>query len=109
MGQASNIRIYEQCIHRHWCSQSEKFTGADSLITAQHRGWEIIGYRIDKVQGQVSQGVLIYTFTLQFQDECMVMSVIANPYVERIVRQLCQMDRVMDYPAHIGSDDRTYG
>lgn len=87
MDKSSSLRIYEQCIHRHWSPLSEKFTGADSLITALYQGWQIVDCRIEKLYGDISQGVAVYLFTLLLQDDCMVMPVIGNPYVERLAVQ----------------------
>lgn len=88
MDKVSDLKVYEQCIHRHWCPLSEKFTGADSLVTALHQGWQIVDHRIEKQYRGVSQGVTVYIFTLWSQDNCVVMSVIGNPYVERLAAEL---------------------
>lgn len=88
MDQVSQIKVYEKCIHRHWCPKSETYTGADSLLTAQYQGWKIVDCTTEKVYGSVLQGVTIYVFTLQRHDEYVVMHVIANPYVESLTAQL---------------------
>lgn len=75
-------------MNRHWCPESEAFTGADSLLTLQHRGWEIVDVVIDRTFRCITQQVTVYVFRLRLDTKTVTMRVIANPFVDRMVDQL---------------------
>lgn len=83
-----NFRVYERCLHRHWCENSEVFTGADSLLTALDRGWRIVEYQVDRSQQCYTQPVTIYVFVMHFEQKTLTMRIIGNPYIERLAKQL---------------------
>ena len=89
-----NFRLYERCLHRHWCDQSEIFTGADSLLTALDRGWRIVEYTVDTSQQCYTQPVAIYDFVIRFEQKTVTMRIIGNPYIERLAKQL---DKIITY------------
>ncbi|MEQ8673887.1 MAG: hypothetical protein RLP44_12810 [Aggregatilineales bacterium] len=91
MNLKENSPLYEQCLHRHWCAQSETFTGADSLITALDRGWRIVDYTIDDTQKCYTQPIAIYVFTLRIEQTVVTMRIINNPYIARLANQLDQI------------------
>lgn len=74
---------------RHFCPDSEAYTGADSLLTAQREGWQIVGrmiYRED-VLLRGSRFCTVYYFRLQRGSKYMTMPIICNPYIQRMIRQ----------------------
>ena len=91
MNLKENFPLYEQCLHRHWCSQSEIFTGADSLITALDRGWRIVDYTVDDTQKCYTQPITVYVFTLRIEQNVVTMRIINNPYIARLAQQLDQL------------------
>ncbi|RMF79093.1 MAG: hypothetical protein D6737_12725 [Chloroflexi bacterium] len=74
----------------HWDPHSEKYARGDQFITALHTGW-----RVDEVVvaelcedhwfANGTRCVMVYHFTLQRDDETMVMPVISTPYIERLL------------------------
>lgn len=73
---------------QHFCAKSETYTGADSLITAQRNGWRIAGfvYRED-IFLSGSRHTTLYHFELHKASEMLIMPVVANPFVERLLRK----------------------
>lgn len=71
---------------RHWCPQSEKYTGADSLITALRDGWlaSRVIYRQDIMHGG-SRRTSVYFFELRRDDEVRTMPVISTPFIVRFI------------------------
>lgn len=86
-----NVELQEnlddKCLNRHW-AETEKFTGADSLLSRVHRGWDIASYHIDSSYFCTTQCVKIYVFTLRKGREQVQMQVVHNPFIERFVAQL---------------------
>ena len=72
---------------QHFCPKSETFTGADSLITAQRNGWQMVGlaYREDVLLSG-GRHTTVYHFELHKHGETIVMPVVSNPFVVRILR-----------------------
>ena len=87
MNQLENYEIVDKITNRHYCPKSERYTGADSLLTALERGWEIIECVVDSSNHCVTQSVTVYLFTLKRDFEVKGMRVVGNPYIERLVRQ----------------------
>jgi hypothetical protein len=73
---------------RHWHPGSEKYTGADRLVAALIDGWEISKVSLQDHWLRGIRKVTVYHFELKRNNETVVMSVTANPYVERFVAQL---------------------
>ena len=71
---------------RHTSSSSEAYTGADSLLSALHSGWQVEG---DVARAEIWRGTgrltTIYRFTLRLGDERRVLAVISNPFVTRFI------------------------
>lgn len=73
-------------VDRHWCRTSERYTGADSLLTAQRNGWQLLGvaYReIFALRG--GRYIHVYHFDLSQNDRSMRMPIIGNPFVMRLI------------------------
>ncbi|GEM_PF-869606 len=76
--------------YQHWCPQSEKYAGGDHLISAFREGWQLVD-DIVKVERHWKSGtrpVKIYYFSLERDDETMVMPVLHNPFVDRCIIDL---------------------
>ncbi len=74
---------------RHFCPKSEAYTGADSLLTAQRRGWKMVGrlvYRED-ILLRGSRFRTVYYFRLRRGYATLTMPILSNPYVLYIIRQ----------------------
>jgi hypothetical protein len=75
-------------ITQHWCDKSEKFAGADALVTYLTTGWEIeepIEYGERDFAGM--RAVRVYYVKLSKDDETKTMPVLHNPYVNRLLRR----------------------
>jgi len=76
---------YQQ-IYRHWDPRSERFAGADALLTAVDEGWEperTLFYETYWFAG--SRCVTVYHIELRREGEVMDMPVISNPYLRRLI------------------------
>jgi hypothetical protein len=74
---------------RHFCPKTERYTGADSLITAQRLGWTLmhqVVYRED-ILLRGSRFRTIYYFRLQRGKEQMMMPIISNPFVLQLIHR----------------------
>lgn len=74
---------------RHFCPQSEAYTGGDSLLTAQRQGWQLVGrvvYRHDMLL-RGSRFRTVYYFRLRRNQEVMVMPILHNPFVLHLIQQ----------------------
>lgn len=81
------MELFELCINRHWCPKSETFTGADSLLTALDNGWTIhpdVLLRTYRLRSSCLTSV--YSFYLQQGTSVALMNVVANPYVEQLIK-----------------------
>jgi hypothetical protein len=76
-------------INRHWCSESEKwYTGADSLLTAQRRGWTMTGtIYYEQVRLTLSRRTTIYHVMLMRNGNQKMMPVVCNPFMQRLVEK----------------------
>lgn len=87
---------------RHYHPRSERYTGADSLLTAQRNGWHIVdvAYREDFLLrgGRVTT---VYHFKLVRYGETMLMPIVNNPFVTKMLHR--HRIAVRPYPsqAHI--------
>jgi hypothetical protein len=74
---------------RHWCPQSERYTGGDALLTCLNEGWKVQDdiYYEEHWHGG-SRRVLIYYFVLVKDNQSVTMRVISNPTIDRLLSQL---------------------
>lgn len=84
---SSNFHADYVDVTQHWSAISEVYAGGDSLITAFHNGWEIVGEitREEKWFAGMRSAVL-YHIPLRRNEIEVVMPVLNNPYVNRIMR-----------------------
>ena len=79
---------YYTAKYRHFSPVSQPYTGADSLIYAERRGWHILRLVYEqRIPLGESRSTLIYYFKLKRDNETMIMAVTHNPYVDRVIRQ----------------------
>lgn len=73
---------------RHFCAQSERYTGADSLLTAQQNGWRLFGiaYRED-VMLLGGRHTTLYHFKMVRGRQTLIMPIVENPFVLRMLKQ----------------------
>ena len=76
-------------MQRHWHPGSEKYTGADALVTAFVNGWrpETTVY-YEEFWHAGSRLVTVYYVELARDDEQVTMPIITNPYMHRILRNM---------------------
>ena len=85
---SSNSHSQYPDFSRHWCDTSERFAGGDALLTAMNRNWEVEPTCYEEhVWHAGTRLVTIYHFTLHNEGETLLMPVVANPYVQRVVRE----------------------
>jgi hypothetical protein len=70
---------------RHWHGHSEPYTGGDSLATALRNGWEITEAVIQARTVRGNRSVTVCHFTLCRDRETVVMTVLANPFIFRLI------------------------
>lgn len=71
---------------RHWSSHSEKYTGADSLLSALDQGWKL--YRRVYRQEFILRGgryTQVFFFELYKDDAIATMAVVDTPIVLRLI------------------------
>ncbi len=73
---------------RHWSSHSEKYTGADSLISALDDGWKLY-HRVYRQEIILSGGryTHIYFFELYKDQSIATMAVMDTPIIVRLVKK----------------------
>jgi hypothetical protein len=73
---------------RHFSPSSEIYTGADSLLTAQRNGWELVNIAYEQVvQMRGGRTTSLYYFKLIQNGEKMIMPIVATPFIERMLLQ----------------------
>ncbi|PJF20866.1 MAG: hypothetical protein CUN56_14025 [Phototrophicales bacterium] len=70
-------------LNRHWCPQSEPYTGCDSLLTAIDRGWKLA----PTVTVHQTATCRIYVFGLYHQGKIATMKVIETPMLRLILQR----------------------
>lgn len=85
---AQNNHYQYMDVHRHWCPQSEAFTGGDALVTFLHEGWKVVGDVSYQEHWRAGRCITVCYFPLRRSAETLLMPVLANPYVYHITRQL---------------------
>lgn len=85
----TNIQIYFTETPRHWCPHSERYTGADSLVTALRNGWALcrLVYREDVFHGG-SRHTAVYFFELKRDGDVVTMPVVGTPFIVRFIAHL---------------------
>lgn len=74
-------------IVRHWSPLSEKYAGADCLITAVRNGWRVIGeVYVENFWHAGTRLTSIFHVKLVRGDETILMPVISNPYARRLIK-----------------------
>ncbi len=83
-----SLKLFELCTNRHWCPQSETFTGADSLLTAVDEGWVIHQDILLRTYNLRSSCVTtVYSFYLQRESNVALINVVANPFVHQLIKE----------------------
>jgi hypothetical protein len=91
MAKSSNVAnfhiMYQDVTSQHWHSSSERYAGADHLLTALEKGWEV--QKCVQVRHWYAgmRSVKLYEFHLQRGGDTMTMPVIDNPYVGRFIEE----------------------
>jgi len=74
--------------NRHWCPISEKYTGADSLLTAQRNGWQMLGIAYcQRVYFSGGRYTKIYHIKLIRGSDSCIMRITHNPFITRMFQQ----------------------
>jgi hypothetical protein len=86
--QVTDFHVEYPSIMRHWSPVSEKYAGADCLVTAVQNGWRVMGdiYREDFWHAGTRLTTVLH-ITLRRGNESMIMPVISNPYARRLIFQ----------------------
>jgi len=93
----SNFHVEYMDVTQHWSPHSEKFAGADSLLTMLNSGWEM--NTVVKRKEHWFAGmrlVYIYYVELVRGDEKMIMPVLHNPYINRLIMSKAVTVKPMD-------------
>ncbi|GAB4513963.1 MAG: hypothetical protein OHK0046_15390 [Anaerolineae bacterium] len=76
----------EMITDKHWCPQSENYTGGDALVAHLNDAWAIVGHiRTQVVNFPGGRQVTLYTIRLRRDNQSITMHVLSNPFVEKIV------------------------
>jgi len=82
----SNYHVEYMDVTQHWCEHSEKFAGADALITAINDGWAINGnVEYETIYFADSRPQYVYYINLKRDDETLTMPVLHSPYLNRMI------------------------
>lgn len=86
---------YHDYFARHWCGVSEHYAGCDALLTRIDQGWSVnLIVLCEQVVFGEGRFTMVYHFTLQntnlrrSQQRSCHMSVIANPMLDRLLKQI---------------------
>jgi hypothetical protein len=71
--------------YRHWHALSEKYTGADSLLTALENGWVIKPAIQQEPYWRNSRLVTLFHIHLERAGELAEMVVVGNPYLSGFI------------------------
>ena len=73
-------------IVRHWSPISEKYAGADCLVTAVRDGWRVVGeVYVENFWHAGTRLTSVYHVKLVRENETLLMPVISNPYARRLI------------------------
>lgn len=74
---------------RHWHPGSEKWAGADCLLTAMDNGWQVDStVYCQEFWRPGARLITVYHFELSKGDQRLDMPVITNPYARRLIRRM---------------------
>lgn len=81
-----NFHMEYMDVTQHWSDKSEKYAGADSLVTLLHRGWKM-NSRVKREERWFAgmRSVYVYHIELEKDGQRIVMPVIHNPYMSRMI------------------------
>ena len=103
----SMYRIMGQyrCCARHWDSQSEPYTGVDSLVGTLYGGWALNPVLTCEEHSVGTRHVVVYHLHLERGHEKATMRVINNPIIERAVTEtgLTVIPMVEKHPIDVGT------
>lgn len=82
----THTQVYYTDTPRHWCPVSEKYTGADSLISALRNGWSLsrLVYREDFLHGGARHSA-VYFFELKQGQRIVTMPIVSTPFIVRFI------------------------
>ncbi|GAB1421222.1 hypothetical protein MASR2M15_13730 [Anaerolineales bacterium] len=105
MQDLQHFRVLEDCINRHWSPDSEIFTGADSLLSAQERGWKILTYAKRLYQSSSTRRTTVYVFTMERDGEYIKMAVVLNPYIKNLIKMFEENAPQSQHKIYVSSSD----
>src|SRR2546423_14560136 len=75
-------------LKRHWGSESETYTGGDSLFTALNQGWQIAETVLcQEFSLSRRKTSYVYHFCLIKDGQLVRMSIVSNPRVQSFIKQ----------------------
>lgn len=87
MNDALDFHSHYPDLTRYWSEVSEKFAGADSLLTRLQGGWSMdMDVFVEEFWHAGTRPVLVYHFSLSYGDESCNMPVINTPYIRRMIQ-----------------------
>jgi hypothetical protein len=73
--------------YRHWSPQSERFSPAETLLSAIDNGWGVHGMVFrQEYWHSPARRVVVYHFKLERDGQLQNMVVVENPFVTRLLR-----------------------
>lgn len=73
---------------RHWHAGSERYTGADSLLTAQRNGWRLLDLAYEQIiELRGGRSTCVYYFHLIRHSERILMPIVENPFIHRMLNE----------------------
>lgn len=74
--------------NRHFSPDSERYTGADSLLTAQRYDWRLVNIVYEEyVLMRGGRFTSLYYFKLVRDTEKMIMPILSNPFILRMLER----------------------
>ena len=74
-------------MHRHWDARSERYAGADALITAISNGWKLLEPIFEQEFWHSGmRRIAVYHATLERDDQRVIMPILVNPFISRGLR-----------------------
>lgn len=84
----TNFHVEYMDVTQHWSEKSERYAGADSLLTMIYNGWEMKKKaRREERWFAGSRLVYIYYITLERDGDTVIMPVVHNPFINRMIAQ----------------------
>lgn len=82
----SNFHVEYPDMHRHWDPLSERYAGADCLLTRLQQGWGVTDtIWAEQYWHAGTRPVMVLHFHLTRSNQTFDMPVISNPYVRRLI------------------------